>query len=94
MANKNNSPYEKLISKPEFNFWTPIIFTAVSITVSFMTLSNQICLNNQKLDQVIAMQEQMLCEYKDVQARLVTDELKIASLDSNQTIILKNLGIR
>lgn len=76
------SPYIQFISKPEINFWIPIIFTVVSITMSFMALSNQVALQNQKLDQVIANQTQILNEYKEVQARVSTLEKDIAVLSS------------
>lgn len=76
------SAYQELISKPEVNFWTPIIFTAVSITMSFMVLSNQVALQNQKLDQVIANQESILGKYENVQVRLGTAERDISILQT------------
>jgi len=76
------SPYQQFIAKPEFNFWTPIIFTAVSITISFMALSNQVALQNQKLDQVIANQIQILQDSKDMRKDITMNTTDISILKS------------
>ena len=78
------SSYKNLISKPEFSFWTPIIFTAVSITISFMTLSSQVALQNQKLDQLIAAQGTLIEKYENVQARLGANEIAIGILQASR----------
>jgi hypothetical protein len=44
--------YKELLSKEEVKFWIPIITTAVTITVSYMLLSNQIALLSQKVDNI------------------------------------------
>ena len=80
------SPYQQFINKPEISFWTPIIFTAVSITISFMALSGQVALQNQKLDQVIANQVQILDKYENVQVRLGTAERQISVLQTMENI--------
>jgi len=81
MKNKNcQTPFKEFISKPEISFWIPIIFTAVSITMSFMTVSNQVALQNQKLDQVIANQVDIKKAYSDIQIRLGSTEKDIAVL--------------
>ena len=50
---KNNmTKYKELLSKEEVKFWIPIITTAVTITVSYMLLSNQINLLSQKIDNI------------------------------------------
>ena len=94
MTNCKKTPYEQFIAKPEINFWLPIIFTAVSITMSFMVLSNQVSLQNQKLDRLITDQSIIIQEYKNVQVRLGTAERDISILKSNQEIVLKNLGFK
>jgi len=88
------SQFDQFIAKPEINFWIPIIFTAVSITMSFMVLSTKVELNNQKLDQVIANQEQLLDRYDNIANRINTAERDITLLSTNQQIVLKNLGIK
>lgn len=87
------SPYREFIEKPEISFWMPIIFTAVSITISFMALSSKVELLTQKMETVIANQEQILNKYENVQVRLGTAENKITYLDTNQKLVLRNLGI-
>jgi len=48
---KNNmTPYKELLGKEEIKFWIPIITTAVTITISYMLLSNKIDLLSQKID--------------------------------------------
>jgi cell division protein FtsL len=42
--------YKELLGKEEIKFWLPIITTAVTITISYMLLSNQIALLSQKID--------------------------------------------
>jgi hypothetical protein len=88
------SPYIEFISKPEINFWIPIIFTVVSITMSFMVLTNKVELLTQKMETIIANQDKLLGKYENVQVRLGTAERDISMLQSNQAIVLKNLGIR
>ena len=78
---KEVTPYKEFISKPEFSFWIPIVFTAVSITISFMSLSNQIALNNQKLDQVIANQVDIKDSYSKLQPRIGTLERLVSVLN-------------
>ena len=82
MKENYQTPFKDFISKPEINFWIPIVFTAISITMSFMTYSNKIALQNQKLDQVIANQVLMLGEYKELQARVNLVEKDIAIITS------------
>ena len=74
--------YKEIISKPEINFWVPIIFTAVSITISFMALSSQVAIQNQKLDQVIANQIQILQESKDLRDKISLNTIDISILKS------------
>jgi hypothetical protein len=76
------SAYQEFIGKPEVNFWVPIIFTAVSITISFMALSNQVALQNQKLDTVIANQQQILVESKDMRKDITMNSTDISILKS------------
>lgn len=94
MTKKQLSSYQQFIAKPEISFWTPIIFTAVTITVSFMTLQGQVALQCQKLDNLIASQEKLIDKYEGVQARLGTSEKNIGMLQTNQDFIFKNLGIK
>jgi len=84
MKDNCQTPFKDFISKPEVNFWIPIIFTAVSITMSFMTVSNQVALQNQKLDQVIANQVDIKKAYSDIQVRLGANEKDIAVIMSKQ----------
>jgi outer membrane murein-binding lipoprotein Lpp len=39
------------LSKPEIQFWLPIVTYAVTLSISYMLLSNQIALLSQKIDQ-------------------------------------------
>lgn len=94
MTKKQISSYQQFIAKPEISFWTPIIFTAVTITISFMTLTNQVALQNQKLDTLIANQDNIIDKYEEVQVRLGTDEREISILKTNQTMVLTKLGIQ
>ena len=95
MPNKKcDSPYIEFISKPEINFWLPILFTVVSIVMSFMVLTNKVDLLTQKMDTIIANQDVLLQKYEGVQARLGTAERDITLLSTNQAIVLKNLNIR
>lgn len=92
---KKNCPsaYEQLITKPELNFWIPIITTVVLVSGSFMALRTTVLVQNEKLDTVIANQTEILKKYENVQVRLGAAENKITYLDTNQKIVLKNLGI-
>lgn len=76
------SPYKDFIEKPEVSFWLPIVFTAVSITISFMALSNQVALQNQKLDTLIARQDSIIQKYEGVQVRLGNVEKTISVLQT------------
>lgn len=53
----------------------PLIFTAVTITVSFMALSGKLDLLTQRVDLLIENQKTIISEYKGVQVRLGTLEL-------------------
>lgn len=76
------SAFNEFIGKPEVNFWVPIIFTAVSIAISFMALSNQVALQNQKLDTVIANQILMLQDSKDMRKDITLNTTDISILKS------------
>lgn len=56
--------YTELISKPEINFWVPIVSSAVVIAMSWMMLSSRIDLMNQKLDIVIVKLDEHLADQK------------------------------
>ena len=88
------SAFGDFISKPEINFWTPIIFTVVTISMSFMALKSQVDLQNQKLDTLIAGQNVLIEKYEGIQARVGINERDITLLNTNQSIVLKNLGIK
>jgi hypothetical protein len=87
------SAYQELITKPEINFWVPIITTVVLIAGSFMALRGTVDLQNQKLDTVIANQTEILKKYENVQVRVGTAELNIGVLQTNQKIVMKSIGI-
>lgn len=93
MKKKCPSAYQELITKPELNFWIPIITTVVLVSGSFMALRTTVVVQNTKLDTVIANQTQILNEYRNVEVRMNTAENKITFLDTNQKIVMKNLGI-
>jgi len=42
--------HQNFISKPEIQFWVPIIVYAVTLTISFMLLSNKIDLLTQRVE--------------------------------------------
>jgi hypothetical protein len=58
------------------------VFTAVSIAISFMALSNQVALQNQKLDTVIANQVLMLQDSKDMRKDITLNTTDISILKS------------
>ena len=62
--------------------------------MSFMLLTSKVELLTQKMETVIANQEQILDKYENVQVRLGTAENKIVYLDTNQKLVMKNLGIQ
>ena len=72
----------------------PILFTAVSITMSFMILTSKVELLTQRVDQLIANQEIIINKYENVQVRLGTAERQISVLETNQRMVLAKLGIR
>jgi hypothetical protein len=45
-----NETHKNYLSKPEIQFWIPIIIYAVTLTSSFMLLSNKIDLLTQKVE--------------------------------------------
>lgn len=85
--------FSEMISKPEVNFWVPIIFTAVSIAISFMALSNQVSLQNQKLDTLIAGQNSIIEKYEAMEIKINLDERDITTLKSNQLLVMKKLEL-
>lgn len=46
----NMEKHQNFISKPEIQFWVPIIVYAVTLTISFMLLSNKIDLLTQRVE--------------------------------------------
>ena len=59
----------------------PLIGSIITITISWMSLSNKIDLLTQRVETLIESQKTIIVKYEDVQKRLGVDELKIAQLE-------------
>jgi hypothetical protein len=81
----SKSEYQSFIGRPEVSFWFPIIFTAVSISTSFMLLSNRVDLLSQKMEQILVNQQIIIDKYDDMQIRLGQAERQISVLQERIT---------
>lgn len=60
---------EKYISWMTFNNIFPVVTSAVLITISFLALQTKVELLNQKVDMVLARQEEILKKYANIETR-------------------------
>ena len=79
--------YKDIISKPELNFWIPIIFTAVTITLSWGSVLNKIALLDQKVGQLVEQNQMLIQKYGDVERRW-------GDVSQRVTILETRAGIR
>jgi hypothetical protein len=86
MTKKQISTYQEFISKPEISFWFPILFTAVTITTSFMALTYKVDLLTQRVDQLLENQTTLISKYEGVQVRLGSAERQISVLQTQLNI--------
>jgi len=86
---KSMEQNEKTVTWFQVNNIIPLIFSAVSITISFMSLSNKIDLANQKLATLVENQTVLISKYEGVQVRLGLCELNVNTLTANLNNHLK-----
>jgi hypothetical protein len=79
---KNENFYNKIITRPELNFWLPIILSIVSVVVSFMALSAKVDLLSQKQDVIIAQLEKQGQSFETVRSIVMKDSQRITILET------------
>lgn len=79
---KNNKPITFLT----FNNLFPIITSIVLMTLAFGKLQSDIALLNQKVDTVIARQEEILKKYANVETRYGELSLKVQSIETEHAL--------
>lgn len=86
MEEITKSPYESIISKPEVSFWVPIVFTAVTITISFMALTSKVDLLSQKIDTVIENQTTIIVAQNSTEREMESHSISIGIINSKLNI--------
>lgn len=84
--------YQDFISKPEISFWIPIIFSAVSITISFMSLSAKQDLISQKLDTIIEKQQGQLVWKDKFDGQVASLYGRVGLAESNIKVITSRIN--
>ena len=79
---KNNKPITWLT----FNNIFPIITSLVIMTLAFAKLQSDIALLNQKVDTVIARQEEILKKYASVETRYGELALKVQTIETEHAM--------
>lgn len=79
---KNNKPITWLT----FNNISPIITSLVIMTLAFAKLQSDIALLNQKVDTVIARQEEILKKYASVETRYGELALKVQTIETEHAM--------
>lgn len=77
-----NNSYQSLISKPEINFWVPIVVSVVTITLSYGLLLSRVSVLENKVDTLLANQERMLTKYDNVEKRYGELSISVAKLQA------------
>lgn len=80
---KNNS---KPVIWLTFNNIFPIITSLVLMTLAFAALKSDVALLNQKVDMVLARQEEILKKYANVETRYGELALKIQAIETEHTM--------
>ena len=78
--------YKDFISKPEINFWTPILFTVITMAVSWFSLSTKVELLTQRVDLLIEQQSQLITKYRDVEIRWGEVANRVTRLETIENI--------
>ena len=63
------STYQEIITKPELNFWTPIITSVVLITLSWANFSTELKLLRREVESLVKTNETLLQKYTEVETR-------------------------
>lgn len=77
-----SSKYKEFLSKPELNFWIPIITSIVLITLSWANLTGEIKLLRQELLQYIEQNKALTQKYSDVQSRWGDTSQRVTVLET------------
>jgi hypothetical protein len=75
---------DNIITWGSFHNIIPLVTSAVMVTISFMSLSAQVALLNQKVDNLMANQKELLEKYSSVENRYGKLTLEVKEL---QTIL-------
>ena len=82
--------YKEIISRPEVSFWVPIVFSAVTMTLSFGALMTRVALIEQKQDTQIALTKELVeqnnIRMTDILSRVGTLALKVNTLETRAGI--------
>lgn len=85
--------HNEIITKPELNFWIPIITTALLVAASWFNLSIRVELLAQKTDLLIEQNKTLIAKYGDVERRYGEMSTKVTTLQAQHSFIEKRLGI-
>jgi hypothetical protein len=81
--------YQEFIGRPEVSFWLPILFSAVTIALSFSALKNDVSLLNHRTEEILAHQVELSNDFKDwksqAETRLGMVEIQQGVLNSRVT---------
>jgi hypothetical protein len=78
------SPYKEMISKPEFNFWVPIVTSLVGLAVSWGSL-------NVRMDHLEKMTLGLQTTYAEQRATNTTIQVQLAEIQKDILYIKKGL---
>lgn len=66
----------------QINNILPIVFSLITVALSFAALNTHIMLIDQKVDILLAQQKEILAKYRDVEIRYGEVSLKVQALET------------
>jgi len=79
---KPETPYQEFLSRPELNFWIPIITSLLMVASSFFLLYTKVELLNQKVDNISANIDRLTTKYASVEDRYGKVSLQIQRIET------------
>ena len=79
---KKQNTYNSFISHPEISFWVPIIVSVITVTVSYGALITRVSILENKMDTMIANQNQIFEKYSAVETRYGQLSNKLTRLET------------